>query len=173
MEVVEYEPRYRQDFVRLNTEWLEKLCYIEPYDQYAMDHVDELIQQGAMVYVAVEGGEVLAVCMTQPLGDDVWEICKLAARGQYTGTGAGSAVLRACMAYSIARGARKLCLITISSLGPAIHLYRKFGFREVPYRRGVWHSEKADVEMEYLVPQSLPSSGDGALPCRDEQGVGA
>lgn len=59
--------------------------------------------------------------------------------------------LKACMDYSIEHGAKKLCLITISGLKPAIHLYKKFGFTEIPYRKDVWHSEKADVEMEYIV----------------------
>lgn len=151
MNIVEYDPKYREDFVRLNTEWLTKLYYIEPYDQYAMDHVDELIEGGSIAYFAVEEDKVLATCMTEPLGDDVWEICKLAAANGYTGTGAGSAVIRACMNYAIAHGAKKLCLITISGLKPAIHLYKKFGFVEIPYRKDIWHSEKADVEMEYIV----------------------
>ena len=81
-----------------------------------------------MVYFAVENGKVLAICMIEPLGDDVWEICKLAAVGQYTGTGAGSAVIKARMDYDIVHGAKKLCLITISGLKPAIHLYKKFPF---------------------------------------------
>ena len=33
-------------------------------------------------------------------------------------------------------------------LKPAIHLYKKFGFHEVPYRKEFWKSEKADIEME-------------------------
>lgn len=151
MEIVKYDSKYREDFVRLNTEWLTKLYYIESYDQYSMDHVEELIEKGSMVYFAVENSKVLATCMTEPLGGDVWEICKLAAEGQYTGTGAGTAVLKACMDYSIEHGAKKLCLITISGLKPAIHLYKKLGFREIPYRKDIWHSEKADVEMEYIV----------------------
>ncbi len=106
-----------------------------------------------MVYFAVKNEKVLATCMIEPLGNDVWEVCKLAAEGQYTGTGAGSAVLKACMNYAISHGARKLCLITISGLKPAIHLYKKIGFVEIPYRKDIWHSEKADVEMEYIVPK--------------------
>ena len=46
MQIVEYDPKYKSEFVRLNTEWLEKLYYIESYDQYAMDHVEELIEKG-------------------------------------------------------------------------------------------------------------------------------
>lgn len=151
MEIIEYDSRYKKEFADLNTEWLEKLYYIESYDQYAIDHVEELVESGSMVYFAIENDEVLATCMIQPLGDDVWEICKLAARGQYTGTGAGSAVLKKCMEYAVNHGAKKLCLITISGLKPAIHLYKKFGFKEIPYRKDIWRSEKADVEMEYIV----------------------
>ncbi len=154
MEIVEYQPKYRDDFVRLNTEWLERFYWVESFDQYAMDHVDELIEQGAMAYFAVENDEVLATCMAMPLEGTTWEICKLAARNQYTGTGAGKAVLRAAMNYAEAHGAEKLVLISCRSLKPAIHLYEKFGFHEVPYRKEFWKSEKADIEMEYIVGQN-------------------
>ena len=87
MKIIEYDSKYRDDFVRLNTERLTKLYYIESYDQYAMDHVEELIEKGSMVYFAIEDEKVLATCMIEPLGDGVWELCKLAAEGQYTGTG--------------------------------------------------------------------------------------
>ena len=64
MQIVEYEEKYRDAFVRLNTEWLERFYWVEPFDLYAMEHIDELISQGAMAYFAVENGEVLATCMT-------------------------------------------------------------------------------------------------------------
>ena len=149
MKVVPYRPEFREDFVRLNTQWLTRFYWVEPFDQYAMDHVEELIAQGAMVFFALDDSEqVLATCMAMPLEGDVWEICKLAARGQYTGTGAGSAVLRAAMDYAEAHGARKEVLISCRGLKPAIHLYEKFGFHQVPYRKDFWKSEKADIEME-------------------------
>lgn len=63
MQIVEYDPKYREDFVRLNTEWLTKLYYIESYDQYSMDHVEELIGEGSMVYFALQDGKVLATML--------------------------------------------------------------------------------------------------------------
>lgn len=154
MRIVPYQPEYREAFVRLNTEWLTRFYWVEPFDQYAMDHVEELIAQGAMAFFALdENGEVLATCMAMPLEGGTWELCKLAARGQYTGTGAGSAVLRAAMRYAEEHGAKKEVLISCRGLKPAIHLYRKFGFREVPYRKDFWKSEKADIEMERDVRQ--------------------
>ena len=152
MRIESYRLEYREAFVRLNTEWLTRLYWVEPFDQYAMDHVDELIAQGAMAFFALDGAEpeeeVLATCMAMPLEGDTWEICKLAAKNQYTGTGAGGAVLKAAMGYAEEHGARKEVLISCRGLEPAIHLYRKHGFREVPYDKEFWKSEKADIQME-------------------------
>ncbi len=149
MEIVSYESKYREAFIKLNTEWLTRFYWIEDYDQYAMDHVEELIEQGAMAFFALDDNEeVLATCMAMPLEEDTWEICKLAARNQYTGTGAGSAVLKAAMSYAECHGAKKEVLISCRGLKQAIHLYKKYGFYEVPYRKEFWKSEKADIEME-------------------------
>mgnify|MGYP001071141881 FL=1 len=149
MEIIQYQEKYREDFVRLNTEWLERFYTVEPYDQDMMDRVEEFIEKGGMVYFAIEKGKVLSTCM--PLYGDVWEMCKLASVGQYTGTGAGSAVFKACMDYAISKGAKKLSLISCKALKPAIHIYEKFGFKEVPLNKEFWGAEKADIEMEYKV----------------------
>lgn len=149
MRIDTYKPKYKEAFVRLNTEWLTRFYWIESFDRYAMDHVEELIGQGAMAFFAVdEEEEVMATCMAMPLEGTTWEICKLAAKNQYTGTGAGSAVLQAAMNYAEQHGACKEVLISCRGLKPAIHLYKKFGFYEVPYRKEFWKSEKADIEME-------------------------
>lgn len=152
MKIEEYKPEYKEAFIRLNTEWLTRFYWVEDFDKYAMDNVEKLIEGGAMAYFALdEDGEVLATCMAMPLEGDTWEICKLAAKNQYTGTGAGSAVLKAALDYAQAHGAKKEVLISCRSLKPAIHLYHKFGFHEVPYRKEYWKSEKADIEMERVV----------------------
>ena len=91
--------------------------------------------------------------MAMPLGDDVWEICKLAAAGQSTGKGAGSAVFKASMDYAIEHGAKKLTLISNRILKPALHIYQKYGFKEVPLNKDYWGFERADIEFEYI-PQT-------------------
>ena len=69
MEIIKYQEKYKDDFVKLNTAWLERFYTVEPFDQDMMDRVDELVQNGAMVYLAIENESVLAVCMTMPLLD--------------------------------------------------------------------------------------------------------
>ena len=103
-----------------------------------------------MIYFALEDNHVLATCMAMPLGDDVWEICKLAAAGQSTGKGAGSAVFKASMDYAIEHGAKKLTLISNRILKPALHIYQNYGFKEVPLNKDYWGFERADIEFEYI-----------------------
>lgn len=151
MKIIEYQEKYKKDFIELNTAWVERFFKMEQADLDVLEHVDDLLKDGAMVYFAVEEDQVLATCMAMPLGDDVWEICKLAAAGQYTGKGAGSAVFKACMEYAIAHGAKKLTLISNRRLKPALHIYEKYGFKEVPLNKAYWGFDRADIEFEYLV----------------------
>lgn len=156
MRLITYDQQYRQDFIDLNIAWLERFFMVEPVDQEMLDHVDEYIDQGGMVYFALdEYDQVLATCMVIPLENYIWEICKFAAIHQYTGTGAGSAVFKACMDHAITHGAQKISLISCRSLLPAIHIYRKFGFVEVPLNKDYWKADKADIEMEYRVENSM------------------
>ncbi len=152
MEIVAYQPCYKQDFIALNTAYVEKFFVMEQADRDILEHVDEWLDKGAMIYFAVEENQVLATCMAQPLGHAVWEICKLAADEQYQGRGAGQAVFQAAMQYAIGQGAEKLTLISNRSLKPALHIYEKFGFQEVPLEKAYWGYDRADIQFEYLVP---------------------
>lgn len=152
MKIVEYSEKYQQDFIRLNTEWIEKNFVMENEDIEELSHIGDHIAKGGMAFVAVEGDAVMAVCMISPTDSDkaVWEIHKLAADSRYSGRGAGSAVLDSCIAFALKNGAKKLVLITNHILAPAIHLYKKAGFTEVPMI-GPRKYARADVQMEFVI----------------------
>ena len=158
MNVIPYQEKYHQAFVDLNTAWVEKFFVMEQEDREILAHTEDYLRRGGMIFFAVEGEEVLATCMVYPTSGTVWELCKLAAAGQYTGTGAGSAVFQACMEYAIEHGAEKLTLISNHMLEPALHIYEKFGFRRVPVDRGGEY-ERCDVQCEYLVPKAVCAEG--------------
>lgn len=151
MKIIEYQEIYKQDFISLNIDWIQRYFTPEQSDYDILNNVDELLQKGAMIYFAIEDNKVLAACMALPLQDHIWEICKLAATGQYTGKGAGSAVFKACMDYAISQGAKKLTLISNRRLKPALHIYEKFGFKEVPLNKEFWGYDRADIEFEYII----------------------
>lgn len=146
MEIVFYRPEYRRAFVDLNTAWLQEYFHVEPEDEKIFSSVDQMVREGAGVFVALEGGLPVAVCMTFPLGGDEWEIGKLAADKNYRGRGAGEGVLRSCMAYAAAHGAKKLTILSNRILTAAMGLYAKAGFCQVPLTRGEY--ERVNVQFE-------------------------
>lgn len=150
MEIIEYKNAYKQDFIDLNIDWIKRFFVPEEADYEVLNQIESLLDSGSMIYFALEDNHVLATCMVIPLGDDVWEICKLAAAGQSTGKGAGSAVFKASMDYAIEHGAKKLTLISNRILKPALHIYQKYGFKEVPLNKDYWGFERADIEFEYI-----------------------
>ena len=151
MEIIPYQKKYRKDFIELNTAWIERYFLIEEDDLKIFNHVDDYIDSGSMIFFALEEHKVLATCMAMPLNNGVWELCKLAAAGQYTGKGAGSAVMRACMDYAITHGAKKLTFISNRKLKPALHIYEKLGFQEVPLNNDYQDYERADIQFELVV----------------------
>lgn len=101
-----------------------------------------------MIYFAIENGVVYATCMAQPMTNNEWEICKLATDERYEGHGAESAVFKACMDYALENGANKLTILSNSILKPALHIYEKYGFYEIPVDN-THHYKRVDIQFEY------------------------
>ena len=150
MEIIKYRRQYKDDFVRLNKAWIEKYFKMEQEDYDILNNVDELIVKGSMVFFAVENNTVLATGMVMPLDGGNWEICKLATEEKYQGHGAGSMVFKACMNYAVNNGAKRLIIISNRTLKSALHIYEKFGFKEVPIDN-IHGYEREDIQMEYIV----------------------
>lgn len=70
-----------EEFIEYNTDWIvDNFGFLEKEDKETFKNIEEDIKNGAMIYFAVEGEEVLAVCMAKYMQDGTWEICKLASR---------------------------------------------------------------------------------------------
>ena len=132
MEIVPYKTEYKNSFIELNLSWINKYFKVEAQDLEMLNGVEKFIAKGAAVYFAADNDKVIATCMVNPLGNNVWEICKLATDDKYQGKGAGYALLKTCINYAKERNAEKLIIVSNSILKAAMHLYEKIGFREVP-----------------------------------------
>lgn len=152
MEIIKYRQKYRDDFVNLNKAWIEKYFKMEQEDYDVLNNVDELITNGAMVFFAVENDIVLATGMSMPLNNNEWEICKLAADENYQGNGAGSMVFKECMQYALKQGAKKIVIVSNTILKSALHIYKKFGFEEIPMDK-THNYERGDIQFEYIVKE--------------------
>lgn len=132
MRIIPFDERYRQDFIDFNTDWiLSNFGTLEEHDLETFEKIDEELRAGGMIFFAVEEGTALAACMTVPQKEGTWEICKLGSNKNVPHKGAGSAVFEASMKWALDHGAERLFILSNSRLKPALHIYKKYGFKEI------------------------------------------
>lgn len=151
MNVIPYKEEYKKDFIQFNTDWiLDNFGYLEKEDLDTFHHIEESLKNGAMIYFAIENGNVLATCMAKPLRDDgTWELCKLGSNKHLPHKGAGSAVFEAAMHWAAMHGAKRLFILSNSKLKAALHIYGKYGFHEIKLKD--YEYARGDIAFERLL----------------------
>jgi len=152
MKIVEYQEQYKEYFIQFNTDWIvDNFGVLEKEDLDTFHHIEENLEKGAMIYFAVENENVLATCMAKPMDENgTWELCKLGSNKQLPHKGAGSAVFEAAMNWALSHDAKKLFILSNSSLKPALHIYEKYGFHEI--KLNDYEYVRGDIAFEYVVP---------------------
>jgi putative acetyltransferase len=157
--IVDYSRRWRDDFARLNLEWLERWFTVEPIDREVLgDPQTHILAGGGHVLFAIdEDDHAVGTVALKHEGHGVFELTKMAVTPAARGTGVGRLLMLGALQAFRARGGRELFLESSSKLGPALALYESVGFRHRPAPRPGSHYARADV---YMVWESgVPGSG--------------
>lgn len=150
MNIVKYEAKYRNSFVQFNTDWIvDNFGNLEKEDIETFEKIEEELKAGAMIYFAIEDDVVLATCMAKPMNGATWEICKLASNKHREHKGCGSAVFEAAMQWAIEHDAKRLFILSNSKLKPALHIYEKYGFKEIKLKD--YGYTRGDIAFERLI----------------------
>lgn len=149
MQIVSYDKKYKQDFVEMNEAWISSMFEMEVEDIRELENIEPTLENGGNIFFALdEDGAVMACCMIGPREDGDWEIMKFAAKGMYTGTGAGDACLKACIAYAKDKEIPRVIIVSNRKCVQALHLYRKNGFTEMPVDKEKFPFERANIAFE-------------------------
>lgn len=145
--IIEFSPEYRDDFKNLNVEWLEKYFEVEPHDLEQLDHPEEILENGGKIYFAQRDGKNIGTA-TLIREHENFELAKMAVTETAKGLGIGNLLMQHCIKEAKKMGAKKLILLSNRSLTPAISLYKKFGFREVPVSDNPYARGNIKMELE-------------------------
>lgn len=152
MKVIPFEESYRKDFIAFNKDWIiSNFGFLEEHDIETFEKIDEAMEAGAMIFFAVENDIALATCMAMPMEGKTWEICKLGSNKNVPHKGAGSAVFEAAMKWALEHGAKRLFILSNSKLKPALHIYEKYGFKEIKLED--YEYTRGDIAFEYINEQ--------------------
>lgn len=150
--IVNYQPRYRRDFARLNREWIEQHWTLEEADRQVLDDPEErVLKPGGFIVLALREGRAIATCAMLKRPNDSYELAKMAVAPAMHGKGIGELLAQAALARARERGARRVYLESNTRLQPAINLYRKLGFREFTGESSPY--DRCDIQMELRLEQ--------------------
>jgi ribosomal protein S18 acetylase RimI-like enzyme len=150
VEIIPFSSDLKDHIKTLNIEWLKKYFRVEEKDELILSNPqEEIIDKGGMIFYARYNGEIIGTFSLMKIDDTTFELSKMAVSDTAQGLGIGNRLLEHCMVVAEDKNIKKLLLYSNRILLPAIHLYEKFGFVEVPL--GDVSYERADIKMEKII----------------------
>jgi ribosomal protein S18 acetylase RimI-like enzyme len=150
IEIIPYRKELASHFRALNVAWLEKYFYVEPKDEVVLGNPEKyIIDQGGHIFFARYGGDIVGTFALIKAEDGVYELGKMAVKEEYQGRSIGNKLLQHCLEQAKLLGASIVILYSNTMLGPAIHLYQKYGFIEVPM--GSSEYMRSNIKMEKMI----------------------
>ncbi len=147
IKIVEWDEKYHCNFINLSIEWLEKYVSVEDADLKILnDPHGQILDNGGNIFFAISGTDVVGTVAMIKIDENAFELAKLAVTEQFKGYKIGNQLMEACIHYAKNKNACKIILYTNQKLIPAIHLYKKYGFNEVPLVNNKYL--ESDMKME-------------------------
>lgn len=155
--IVDFAAQWRDDFARLNIDWLQRYFVVEAVDSEVLhDPETHILDSGGHILFAVDAKDrAIGTVALKHEGEGVYELTKMAVEPGHQGAGIGRALMMAALETYRSRAGRELFLESSSKLTPALTLYESVGFVHKPAPRPGSHYQRADV---YMVWEPNPSS---------------
>lgn len=145
--IIPYKAEHAFHFARLNKAWIQKYFVLEELDKWVLHNPHEaILAKGGAILMATWDGVVAGTVALIKVSHEEYEFSKMAVDEAYQRRGIAEALSYAALDKARELGARKVSLYSQTTLAPAIHLYRKLGFVEVPMDHQLY--QRANIKME-------------------------
>ena len=146
LEIIAYQPEFAKDFYSLNVAWLEKYFYVEPYDEKVLSNPQEyVLDPGGFIFFAKYNNEIVGV-VSIINQKTFYELSKMAVLPKYQGLKIGQKLMDFSIEFAKNQQWKSITLYSHRKLVPAIHLYKKMGFKEIPLEEKS-HYARSDIKM--------------------------
>jgi N-acetylglutamate synthase-like GNAT family acetyltransferase len=137
-----------EKFKTLNIEWLKKYFVVEPIDERVLSNPKlEILDLGGFIQMAEIENKVIGTFAYIKKEDQLYEFSKMAIDPKYRGKGYGNIMMQFAIAFAKKQHWKKIILYSSTILENSIHLYFKYGFKEVPMEADVIYS-RGNIKME-------------------------
>jgi ribosomal protein S18 acetylase RimI-like enzyme len=147
--IVEYTSQHQPWFEKLNRDWIEKFFWMEPIDEEVLGYPEKhILEKGGSISMASSNKEIAGTVALKFVKPGVYEFTKMAVDEKFQGRKIGLLLSEAAIVKAKQQGAKKIILYSNTVLAPAISLYRKLGFKEIPLD-GPY--ERSNIKMELVL----------------------
>ena len=148
IEIIDYRAEHQSSFEGLNRAWIEKYFWMEERDKYVLQQPEAaILAKGGAILMATCNGEIAGTVALKKVSNEVYEFTKMAVDERFRRRGIAEALSYASFYKAKELGAEKVILYSNRILEPAITMYHKLGFTEVPIEEGIVY-ERSDIKME-------------------------
>ena len=131
--IVEFQANYQPWFEKLNRQWIEKYFWMEPIDKEVLGNPQQhIIDHGGSILMALHNNTPVGTVALKFVEAGVYEFTKMAVDDAFQGKKIGLLLSEAAILKAKELHARKIILYSNTILAPAISLYKKLGFYEIP-----------------------------------------
>lgn len=156
--IQEFQPAHQPYFEQLYRSWFTKhfRTEIEPVDKFILTQPEKaILEKGGAILLAYYDNKPAGFVALKKTYNYSFELTKMIIGEEYRGKGLGESLCKAIIDKARSLGARHIILYSHSSLQAAIHLYRKLGFKEVPFETGNYSAFRCDVKMELWLDEGF------------------
>jgi putative acetyltransferase len=150
----EYEPVHQPAVEHLYKTWFTAHFQMapEPQDEYVLQEPEKaILEQGGVFLVALQNDRLAGMVALKRVDKDSFELTKMAVGEEYRGKGIGKDLVGALLGKAGSLAAKRVILYSHSSLKTALHIYRKFGFKEILLEPGTYSHKRCDIKMELVL----------------------
>ncbi len=147
IQIIGFNETLSKYFTSLNIAWLQKYFVVEPIDHEMLsDPKKYIIDKGGYIFFAKANGKIAGTFALIKIQEGVYELSKMAVDAGFQGKNIGNKMLEFCLEECKRLDVEKIILYSNTKLEPAIHLYKKFGFKEVLLVNADY--QRANIQME-------------------------
>ncbi len=147
LEIITYNPAFKNNFILLNKAWLEEYFVVEPHDNEVFNNIESIVlQNDGEIFFCLVNGEVAGTVAMQKVDESTFELAKLAVDKKFQGQKLSNRLMETCITFAKAKKASKIMLLSNRRLETALNLYLKYGFIEVTMKENDY--ARANIQME-------------------------
>ena len=149
--IVPYEPKYTQNFKELNLTWITEYFIVEEKDRELLNNCESsIIDKGGYIFIGLWDNEPVGCFSLLKISEVNFELGKMAVSKSHQGLKIGQDLLVFAINFARSKNWNTLLLYSSTKLDAALHIYKKFGFKEVTLENNNIYL-RSDIKMELIL----------------------